>query len=360
MDQTDKRFDAFMNRDKSADGSFVVAVTSTHIYCRPSCPARRPKPENIRFYDLPEAAEQAGFRACKRCHPRDAAAQDPDVRRVRRACEVIAARLAGGEGGPPTLDELAEAVGTSASHLQRRFRKLVGVSPRDYADQLRLTGFKGRLRDGDDIAGALYESGYGSPSRVYERAGATMGMTPATYAKGGKGARMGYAIAASPLGRVLVAGTVTGVSAIYLGDDEAFLAAELRAEYPLAEIVRDEAALGPLVAVVLRYLEGDLPHPELPLDVQGTAFQRRVWQELMAIPAGETATYKDLAVRMGQPKAARAVGRACATNPVSLAIPCHRAIGTDGALHGYRWGLDRKQAILARERARRGKAVAAA
>lgn len=336
---------AVAGRDGGSDGAFVYAVRSTGIYCRPSCPSRRPRREQVAFFALPDAAELAGFRACKRCTPREASPADPGAAVVSAACATIAGRLE----QPPTLGELGAAVGMSPHHLQRTFRRLVGVSPREYADALRLESLKGQLRAGESVSGAIYAAGYGSPSRIYERADAQLGMPPAVYRGGGKGMQIGYTIVDSALGRLLVAATARGVCAVSLGDDDERLEYELRAEYRMAEIVRDDA-IGNSVDAILAYLGGQRPSLDLPLDVQATAFQRQVWQALQAIPYGETRTYLQIAEGLGNPKAVRAVGRACATNPVSLVVPCHRAVGSDGKLHGFRWGLERKRALLDMEK----------
>ncbi len=268
------------------------------------------------------------------------------VAMVRSACAYIDER----DGERVTLKELADHLRVSPWHLQRLFKKVMGVSPRDYVDARRGKRFRDELKRGESIAGATYEAGYGSSSRVYERAERLLGMTPASYAKGGKGARIIYATVASPLGRLLVAATARGVCFVALGDDEAELLAELRAEFPAAEAIsRDEDAIAPSVGILLAYLKGAQPHADLPLDVRATAFQRRVWQELIAIPCGETRSYAEIAEALGIPQGQRAVGRACATNPVSLVVPCHRALRQDGGLGGYRWGLRRKQALLNRE-----------
>ncbi|MDP6345262.1 MAG: bifunctional DNA-binding transcriptional regulator/O6-methylguanine-DNA methyltransferase Ada [Alphaproteobacteria bacterium] len=352
------RWQAVQDRDSAADGRFVYAVTSTGIYCRPSCASRRPRRHNVRFFELPEAAEQAGFRSCKRCRPRDEASLDPTIEKVRRICHFLDASLDDADGGAPTLAEIAAAVGGSPHHLQRTFKRHLGVTPRQYADARRLRRLKEGLKDGENVTGAMYDAGYGAASRLYERSNGQLGMTPATYAKGGKGARIGYAITDSPLGRLMVAATASGVCFLSLGEDR-HLIAELRHDYPLAEIVADDIVLGDWVRTVIDYLEGAIPHPNLPLDVRGTAFQRRVWEELMRIPAGVTTTYSELAERVsGNPEARRAVARGCATNPVSLVIPCHRVLREDGGLGGYRWGLQRKQALIDGERRHRDKDAA--
>ncbi|MDP6516823.1 MAG: bifunctional DNA-binding transcriptional regulator/O6-methylguanine-DNA methyltransferase Ada [Alphaproteobacteria bacterium] len=334
-------------RDPRFDDRLVYAVTSTGIYCRPSCPSRRPKRANAVFFATPAAAARAGYRPCRRCRP-EAEARDGRLELVRRALVAIEA----GPETPPSLSALAHELGCSSSHLHRQFRRVVGVSPKRYGEILKRQRFKSALRAGDDIAGALYEAGYGSPSRVYEGRAAGLGMTPATYARGGRGAAIRFAIVDSPLDRLLVAATERGVCAVYLGADDADLAEELQAEFPEAERRRDDDALGAWVAAVLGQITGQVPHDALPLDVRASAFQMRVWQALQAIPAGAVRSYGDIADAIGSPGAARAVGGACAANPVSLVVPCHRAVRADGGLGGYRWGLERKQALIARERAR--------
>jgi len=265
---------------------------------------------------------------------------------VRRACAHIDAR----DGQGITLASLAEILDLSPWHLQRLFKRAMGVSPRDYADARRSRRFRDELKDGESVAGATYGAGYGSSSRVYESAQRRLGMTPASYAKGGKGARIAYATVDSPLGRLLVAATARGICFVSLGETDAPLVAALEAEFPEAEvIVRDEDAIAPALGDMLAHLKGKTPHLALPLDVRATAFQRRVWQELMAIPPSETRSYSEIAAALGLPKGQRAVGRACATNPVAIVVPCHRALRADGDLGGYRWGLKRKVALLRNE-----------
>ena len=341
------RWQAVAGRDARFDGDFVFAVASTGIYCRPSCPSRRPRRRNVSFYGVPEAAEHAGYRACLRCRPRDAATRDARIEAVRSVCRYIEEY----GGGPPTLAALGAHVNLSPHHLQRSFKAVIGVTPRQYYDARRLDRLKGLLRDGDAVTGALYEAGYGSSSRLYEKAPAQLGMTPATYRRGGEGARIGYTIAASPLDRLLVGATARGVCALYLGGDDGALEAALGAEYPAADIARDDAGLGPWVDAVLAHLEGRAPDLDLPLDVRATAFQRQVWEALRAIPYGETRSYGEVARAIGRPTAARAVARACATNRVSVVVPCHRVVRGDGGLGGYRWGIERKKALLAKEHA---------
>jgi AraC family transcriptional regulator of adaptative response/methylated-DNA-[protein]-cysteine methyltransferase len=343
-------WDAVNARSRQADGVFVYAVTTTGVYCRPSCPSRRPRRENVQFFPLPEAAEQAGYRPCRRCQPQRVAASDPAAERVRQACRLIDEALEDGESSPPSLARLGAAVGASAHQLQRLFKRELGISPRDFAAARRLARVKARLREGDGVAGALYAAGYGSSSRLYERSDAQLGMTPATYRKRGQGMAVGFTIVPCPLGRLLVAATSRGISAVSLGDSDAALEAALKAEYAAAEIRRDDAALGRWVGAILAHLEGAAPDLALPLDVQATAFQWRVWRELQKIPYGETASYAAIARRIGAPRAARAVARACAENRAALVIPCHRVVRGDGTTGGYRWGAERKAKLLAAEK----------
>lgn len=297
-----------------------------------------------------EAAAPAAQSREPRGKPAAAGLTARQLAAVERACALIDA----GEGQSITLAELADHVGLSPWHLQRLFTRAMGVSPRDYAEARRSRRFRDALRNGESVAEATYGAGYGSSSRVYERTGEKLGMTPASYAKGGKGARIAYAIVDSPLGRLLVAATARGICFVSLGESDAALEATLAEEFPLAEERRrDEAAIAPAVEVLLDHLAGRTPHVDLPLDVRATAFQRRVWQELMAIPPGETRSYSEIAAALGLPKGQRAVGRACATNPVAIVIPCHRALRVDGGLAGYRWGVAVKDKLLRREAARR-------
>ncbi|NWG15491.1 MAG: bifunctional DNA-binding transcriptional regulator/O6-methylguanine-DNA methyltransferase Ada [Chloroflexi bacterium] len=337
------RWQAVLDRDARFDGAFVMAVRTTGIYCRPSCPARHPRRENVHFYACPADAERDGFRPCKRCSPNTQAFEAAVVQQV---CAYLETHL----DENPRLADLGWAAGLSPQHLQRVFKRALGISPRQYADARRLERLKARLKEGRAVTDALYEVGYSSSSRLYERAPGQLGMTPAVYRRGGQDMDIRYTVEECPLGWLLVAATERGVCAVSLGDTPAYLEGELRADYPAAAITRDEGELGAWVKPLLRHLDGQQPHLELPLDVRATAFQRRVWQALQAIPAGETRTYSQIAASIGSPKAARAVGSACAHNPVSLLIPCHRAVREDGSLGGYRWGLARKAALLERER----------
>lgn len=354
------RWRAVEIRDRSADGMFVYAVRSTGIYCRPSCPSRRPRREQVVFFALPEAAEQRGFRPCRRCRPRSVPARDIRIDAVARICRQIDTQIfsdspnEGEAQGGLKLASLSAAAQMSPHQLERAFRKVMGITPKQYADAQRMRRLKSHLKEGNDVTTALYEAGYGSPSRVYERAHAHLGMTPATYGRGGAGMKIRYAIVNSPLGRMLAAATERGVSALYIGTSDAALRAALREEYPRAELQSDETgngggALGQWVTQILAHLRGQEPNLDLPTDVQATAFQRRVWEELRRIPYGATRTYSEVARAIGNPAAVRAVARACATNPTSVVVPCHRVVRGDGNLAGYRWGIDRKQALLAKE-----------
>jgi len=333
---------ATVSRDARADGTFVLAVRSTHIYCRPSCPARRPLRRNVVFFRTREEAEKHGFRPCLRCKPNEVAGPVALVERATR-------QLAKSSEDTVRFGALSTSLGTTPATLRRAFLQVTGLRPRELAEALRLARFKKMLRAGKSITDALYETGYGSSSRVYERSNAQLGMTPAIYRKGGMGMKIGYSIAKSTLGKVLVAATNRGVSAVYLGDAETKLVQELKDEYPRAELVPADDSFERWVKEIVQRVEGKPPRMELPLDLQATAFQRRVWQELQRIPAGTTRTYSQIAQAVGNAKAVRAVARACATNPVSIVVPCHRVIREDGNLAGYRWGLSRKEQLLARE-----------
>jgi AraC family transcriptional regulator of adaptative response/methylated-DNA-[protein]-cysteine methyltransferase len=340
---------AVLSRDPSCDGSFVFAVRSTGIYCRPSCPARRPRRENVRFFQLPEAAEQAGFRACRRCHPRRARSVDLRIEMVRSICHAIDEH----QEEPQTLETLSAETGVSASHLQRTFKEVMGITPRQYAESQRLRRFKTKVRNGSSVTEAMYDAGYGSSRALYEKSSAQLGMTPATYGRGGKGMRIVYTIADCALGRLLVAATERGVCSVALGSSDAELTAALFTEYPNASIDSKDTQISPSLNLwtkkVLDSLNGRTPHIELPLDIQGTAFQWQVWEELRRIPFGQTRSYQEIANAIGKPKAVRAVASACAGNHAALVIPCHRVIRGDKTLGGYRWGLERKKKLLENE-----------
>jgi AraC family transcriptional regulator of adaptative response/methylated-DNA-[protein]-cysteine methyltransferase len=337
----DARWQAVLSRDSEADGSFVYAVRSTGIFCRPSCAARRPRREQVLFFADPAGARQAGFRACRRCRP----TAPPEADAIARACSYIDDHL----DQRITLAALGQAVGLSPYHLQRSFKRRLGLSPRAYAAARRQARLKAELRAGAPVSDAVYAAGYGGSSQVYATH-AVGGMTPAVYRQGGVGMEIRYTLAESPLGRLLVAATPRGLCAVSLGDRDAALEAALAAEYPAAARVRDDAGLRPWLEPLLDYLAGAQPALDLPLDLQASAFESQVWQALRAIPYGQTQSYGEIARRLGRPTAARAVAQACAHNPVALVIPCHRVVRGDGRIGGYRWGLERKQALLAQER----------
>lgn len=341
----EKYWQAVLTRDTRSDGTFVYAVRSTGIYCNPSCSARRPRREQVVFFPQPEAAEQAGFRACKRCRPQEASVYELQAEMVQHACRYIETHLE----GPLTLEALGKEVSVSPYHLQRVFKRIMGITPHQYAQAYRLGQLKQQLKEGETVTTALYNTGFGSSSRLYEQAPAQLGMTPATYRRGGKSTHIGYTIVDCPLGRLLIAATEKGICAICLGDSDADLEAALFSEYPAAEIQRDGVELSQWVNTLLSHLSGQQPQLDLPIDVQATAFQWRVWESLRAIPYGSTRSYGEIAQDLGDPKAARAVARACATNPVAIVVPCHRIVREDGSLGGYRWGLERKQQLLAQE-----------
>jgi AraC family transcriptional regulator of adaptative response/methylated-DNA-[protein]-cysteine methyltransferase len=349
LEMNDQLWQAVISRDARFDGQFVFAVSSTKIYCRPSCPSRRPSRQRVSFFNKPEAAEAAGFRACRRCRPRNDEATDPQLQLVQRVCRVVDDSA---DGERVKLAELAQRVGVSAFHLQRTFKRVLGISPRQYATARRFGNFKQLVREGESVTNALYDSGFNSSSRVYEQAAEELGMTPATYSRGGRGIKINYTIAESPLGRLLVAVTERGVCAVRMGDTDAALEDDLREEFQSATIERDDANLRETVKKILNHLTDNEPHLDLPLDIRATAFQRQVWEKLRAIPYGGTVSYGALAKALGKPGAVRAVGRACATNPVALVIPCHRVVREDKSLGGYRWGLERKQKLLDLERAK--------
>lgn len=338
---------AFVEKDSRANGMFFVAVRSTGVYCKPSCPSKRPKRENVSFYISPEAAEQAGYRPCKRCRPREMDQTDPQVEIAQRICRYIEQHLE----GPISLADLSEQFNISPFHLQRIFKRVMGISPRQYADAYRLSQFKTQLKEKESVTAALYEVGYSSSSRLYERAPEQLGMTPTTYRRGGAGMHISYTIVDSPLGRLLVAATDKGVCSVCIGDEDAMLEKAFQKEYPMADISYDVdgTPLHDWVEALVRHLNGQQPHLDLPLDVQATAFQWRVWQALKAIPYGETRSYSQIAQSIGQPTATRAVANACATNPVAIAIPCHRVVRENGNMGGYRWGESRKQQLLEQE-----------
>ena len=340
-DGDDQRWDAIVGRDSSRDGEFVFAVSSTGVYCRPSCPARRPRRENVKFYSRPEQAEKAGFRACLRCRPRSLSG-NPQSDSAKEICRYIEQHL----DEPITLDRLGKVFRKSPFHLQRRFKAALGITPREYADSCRQRLLKRNLQAGDDVTRAMYDAGYGSSSRLYEKTASQLGMTPDKYRRGAIAATVRYTIADSPLGRMLVGATDKGVCAIQFAHSDGELIEGLKREFPFAARKPDEGGLQAWVEALLSKMTGKELSAALPLDIRATAFQRRVWTYLQSIPFGSTKSYGQVAKAIGQPSASRAVARACATNPVAVAIPCHRVVREDGSISGYRWGVERKKALL--------------
>lgn len=341
----DNSWRAIVARDREADGRFVYAVRSTGIFCRPSCPSRKPGRDRVEFFDTPADAEKAGFRACRRCRPSDLSPADPWTEKIRRACVYLS-----NVEGHPSLATLANRLGGSPYHLQRNFKRIVGVTPREYAEACRLRAVKGKLKAGGDVTSAMLDAGYGSSGRFYERAAPRLGMKPQIYQRGGAGMDIRFTIVDSPLGRLLVAATSRGICAVAMGDSDRGLAEGLEREYPAARIEKDRRGLGRWTKAVLARLKGKHPRIDLPVDVQATAFQWQVWNALAAIPPGTTCSYSDVAAAIGRPRAARAVARACATNPVAVVIPCHRVVPGQGGTGGYRWGAERKKALLRKEK----------
>ena len=346
----DLRWKALAQRDRAADGTFVYGVTSTGVYCRPSCPSRRPRADRVRFFDSTSEARQAGFRACKRCRPDTVGLAQPGVEAVR----VASAYLATHADETVTLGHLARVAAMSPHHLQRRFKAIVGLSPREYQAAVRADRLRASLREGRDVTSAIYEAGYGSPSRVYEAAPTGKGMSLSKYRRHGEGMHITYSIVQSPIGRVLVAATENGVCSVKIGDSDANLIQDLRGEYSAAEVSAQEPPRSEWIKAITEHLRGDQPALDLPIDVQATAFQWKVWRALQRIPYGETRAYAEVARTIGKPKAVRAVARACATNPVCLVVPCHRVVPSTGGTGGYRWGEERKARLLAREQKRPG------
>ena len=348
---TERRWQAVLGRDRSLDGKFVFAVSSTGVFCRPSCPARRPRRENVRFFDHATAAEQAGYRACLRCRPK-AVDGNPQSAMVRAVCRYIEQHITDlHREDRLTLSLLAREFRRSPFHLQRTFKAVLGVSPKAYIDACRLRQVKQNLQAGHSVTTSLYAAGYGSSSRLYERTAGQLGMTPEKYRRGAVAAVVRFTIANSPLGRMLIAATEKGICAIQFADSDADLQQGLMREFPFAVRRRDDSALAQWRVSLAQLMQGHEDHRSLPLDIRATAFQRRVWEYLQKIPRGETRSYSAVAKKIGMPKATRAVARACATNPVAVAIPCHRVVREDGDLGGYRWGIERKEQLLEMETA---------
>jgi AraC family transcriptional regulator of adaptative response/methylated-DNA-[protein]-cysteine methyltransferase len=336
---------AVCDRNSQYDDLFIVAVRSTGIYCLPSCPSRQPRRENVLFFPHPKAAKKAGFRACKRCNPDRILPNEPYLDLIKQ----VALTISENTDFPPTLSQLANEFNFSRYHLQRTFKRLVGVSPKQYAEACRLDRFKKQLKQGETVTKALYSAGYSSISSLYERASEQLGMTPITYQNGGSAMQISYAVVPCSLGYLLVASTQKGICAVKLGDRADSLETDLQKEFSGAALLQDNDSRQNSIEQILNFLSGNEPHLDLPLDIRGTAFQQQVWQALQKIPYGETRTYQEIARAIGKPKAVRAVGGACGANPVALIVPCHRVLKSDGGLGGYAWGSDRKETLLKQE-----------
>ncbi len=348
-------WESVLHRDSSADEHLLYGVTTTGIYCRPSCPSRRPKRDNVAFFSSSEAAERAGFRACQRCRPNRE--KSPD-RAVERARDYIDSHITDLSENRITLDLLGEESGLSPYHLQRKFKALIGLTPAQYIRARKSERLKGELKQGETVSRATFGAGYGSSSRVYDTANAQLGMTPATYRRGGEGMQIDYAIVQTSLGILLVGATRRGVCAVTLGDDAGGLEAALAEEYPAAirsRVTAPSSSLAIWVQEIVAAMDDGRSRSDVPIDVQASAFQWRVWRELQKIPLGETRSYSEIASAIGLPKAVRAVANACASNRVAVVVPCHRAVRLDGGLGGYRWGVERKRRLLEKERATREK-----
>jgi AraC family transcriptional regulator of adaptative response/methylated-DNA-[protein]-cysteine methyltransferase len=340
----DKMYEGIRLRDRSLDGSFFYSVKTTGVYCRPSCAARLANRQNVSFHASAKAAEAAGFRACKRCKPDAMGNPDPQAEAVARACRLIET-----SEEAPALEPLAKAAGLSPFHFHRVFKKITGVTPKAYADGELARRLAAGLPASRTVMQAIYEAGYNAPSRFYETSPARLGMTPSAFRKGGAGTAIRFAVAMSSLGALLVASTDRGICAILLGDDPDELVRDLQDRFPQAELHGGDAEFERTVAQVIGLVEAPAAGLDLPLDIRGTAFQQQVWQALRAIPPGRTASYAEIAAAIGRPSATRAVARACAGNALAVAIPCHRVVRTNGDISGYRWGVERKRELLARE-----------
>jgi AraC family transcriptional regulator of adaptative response/methylated-DNA-[protein]-cysteine methyltransferase len=336
---------ALERRDAAADGSFFYGVTTTGVYCRPGCPSRRPLRINTLFFETIAAAEAAGLRACKRCRPADPSVASRHMAAVERACALLRT-----SESPPSLAELAAAAGISRFHFHRLFKQVTGTTPRDYAQAYRLGAFAEKLEAGEKITEAIYSTGFGSSSRAYEAAATGLGMTPRARRRGGAGETIRYATVMTPLGWALIAATERGVCLTALDDSRARLQKMVRDRFPEAELVSEDPGLTDWAERIAHFITSPAHTLDLPLDIRGTAFQARVWRALQRIPLGRTATYREIARAIGQPTAVRAVARACAANNLALLVPCHRVIREDGDIAGYRWGIERKRALLDRER----------
>jgi AraC family transcriptional regulator of adaptative response/methylated-DNA-[protein]-cysteine methyltransferase len=341
---------ALESRGAGASSGFFYGVRTTGVYCRPGCTSRLPLRRNTMFFETPAAAEAAGLRPCKRCRPTDGSAASRHVAAIEKACALLRK-----SDTTPTLAELADAAGISRFHFHRVFKQIIGATPRDYARTHRLGRFADKLDSGQPLTEAIYASGFGSSSRAYEAAPSGLGMTPGARRHGGIGQTIRFVTVETPIGWALVAATERGICMTALADDRESLVGALRQRFPAAEMVAEDAGLKDWAGRIVRFITAPDRNLDLPLDIQGTAFQARVWRALQKIPFGKTASYTEIAATLGQPKAVRAVAQACAANKLALLVPCHRVIRSDGELGGYRWGLERKRALLAGEKAAKGR-----
>jgi AraC family transcriptional regulator, regulatory protein of adaptative response / methylated-DNA-[protein]-cysteine methyltransferase len=343
----DPRWVRIVARDRTADGHLWYSVVTTGVYCRPSCPSRSANPKNVQLHDTVEEAMATGFRPCKRCNPDGLSAEAENVAVVARAC-----RLIEDSEEEPSLTDLAAAVGRSPSYFHRRFKAVTGLTPKDYAAANRASKVRECLASGNSVTEAIYDAGFNSSGRFYEKSTGMLGMTPSRYRAGGANEEIRFAVGETSLGTILVASSKKGVASILLGDDPNALLRELQDRFPKARLIGADRSYEALVARVVGFIEAPRLGLDLPLDVRGTAFQRRVWQALQGVPIGQTVSYTEIARRIGSPNAVRAVAGACAANHLAVAIPCHRVVRNDGSLSGYAWGVERKQALLTREAAR--------
>jgi AraC family transcriptional regulator of adaptative response/methylated-DNA-[protein]-cysteine methyltransferase len=339
-----QKWSLVLARDTRADGRFVYAVRSTGVFCRPSCPSRRPRLENVEFFDSPAQAQKAGYRACRRCTPLE---RNPQAQKIEAACRYIDENL----DITLSLTAISRHVAVSPFHFQRLFKRILGISPRQYQQARRAGKFRQALLSEGRVTDAIYEAGYSSSSRAYESIPAQLGMTPSAFRRKGEGVEIGYTVQPTELGKLLIATTERGVCAVRFGESDAALLRELKHDFRAAEISRDDQGLAPVAAQVKQLLTGSSAALKIPVDIQGTAFQQLVWETLKKIPAGETRSYGEVAATIGRPKAVRAVANACASNPVALLVPCHRVVQKNGSLAGYRWGVKRKAALLEKEAA---------
>jgi len=344
-EKLDWQWRAVEEKNREFDGAFYFAVRTTGIFCRPSCPSKTARRQNVSFFITTTEAEKAGFRACLRCKPKNEYFPGPAAELVIKAFQI----LRSGEFDGPTVEELSRQLAVTSGHLQKTFKTVLGLTPKEIVDMMRLEEFKTNVRE-NDVTTSLYDSGFGSSRSLYENAGEKLGMTPATYKKGGKGMNIDYTIVDSKLGKLLVARTAKGICAVSFGDNAVELKRELESEFFAAAIQENDAALKDAVTAILKSLDGETAILNLPLDLRASAFQMRVWAELRKIPYGETRSYAQVAASLGTPKSFRAVARACATNPVALVTPCHRVISSGGKLSGYKWGIDRKAELLKQEK----------